>query len=125
MGTVTGVIAGLATVTPASGYVGPAGGLIVSAVAGVVYFFAIDIVKERWKIDDSLDVFAVHGVGGMIGLLVAFLAVAVLGGNGLTVESGAIGSQLGVQALGVVVAVAWAAVLTLIIVKVANRRPEG
>ncbi len=61
----------------------------------------------------------------MIGLLVAFLAVAVLGGNGLTVESGAIGSQLGVQALGVVVAVAWAAVLTLIIVKVANRRPEG
>ena len=97
VGTVTGVIAGLATVTPASGYVGPAGGLILGAVAGVVCFFAVDVVKERWRIDDSLDVFAVHGVGGIMGvLLVAFLAVAVLGGNGLTVERGSMGIQLGV-----------------------------
>jgi Amt family ammonium transporter len=121
VGTVTGVIAGLATVTPASGYVGPAGGLILGAVAGVLCFFAVDVVKKRWKIDDSLDVFAVHGVGGMIGtLLVAFLAVTALGGSGLSVEGGAIGSQLGVQALGVVASVAWAAVVTFIIVKVTS-----
>jgi Amt family ammonium transporter len=71
--------------------------LILGAVAGVVCFFAVDVVKERWRIDDSLDVFAVHGVGGIMGvLLVAFLAVAVLGGNGLTVERGSMGIQLGV-----------------------------
>ena len=126
VGTVTGVIAGLATVTPASGYVGPAGGLILGAAAGVVCFFAVDIVKERLKIDDSLDVFAVHGVGGMMGtLLVAFLALTALGGNGLAVESGSIASQLGVQALGVLAAVAWAAVFTFIIVKVTSRLTGG
>ncbi len=126
VGTVTGVIAGLATVTPASGFVGPAGGLILGAVAGVVCFFAVDMVKERWKIDDSLDVFAVHGVGGIIGtLLVALLAVAVLGGNGLAVERGSIGIQLGVQALGVIAAVAWAAVFTFVIVKVTSRLTSG
>ena len=75
VGTATGVIAGLAAVTPASGYVGPVGGLILGVVAGVVCFFSVDVVKERWKIDDSLDVFAVHGVGGIMGTLaVAFLA---------------------------------------------------
>jgi Amt family ammonium transporter len=126
VGAVTGVIAGLATVTPASGFVGPAGGLILGAVAGVVCFFAVDMVKERWKIDDSLDVFAVHGVGGIIGtLLVALLAVAVLGGNGLAVERGSIGIQLGVQALGVIAAVAWAAVFTFVIVKVTSRLTSG
>ncbi len=119
VGTVTGVIAGLATATPASGFVGPIGGLILGAVAGLVCFFAVDVVKGRLKIDDSLDVFAVHGVGGTLGtLLVSVLAVGALGGGGLMVESGAIGAQLGVQALGVVATAAWAAVITFIIVKV-------
>ncbi len=119
VGTVTGVIAGLATATPASGFVGPIGGLILGAVAGLVCFFAVDVVKGRLKIDDSLDVFAVHGVGGTLGtLLVSVLAVGALGGGGLMVESGAIGAQLGVQALGVAATAAWAAVITFIIVKV-------
>ena len=126
VGTITGVIAGLATVTPASGYVGPAGGLILGAVAGVVCFFVVDVVKGRFNIDDSLDVFAVHGVGGMIGtVLVAFLALSVLRGTGLSVESGAIGSQLGVQVLGVVAVVAWSAILTFIIVKVTSMLTGG
>ena len=121
VGAVTGVIAGLATVTPASGFVGPAGGLILGALAGVVCFFVVDVVKYHWKIDDSLDVFAVHGMGGIIGtLLVPFLAVAVLGGRGLSVENGSIVLQLGVQALGVVAAMAWSGGFTFVIVKVTS-----
>ena len=118
VGAATGVIAGLATVTPASGFVGPAGGLILGAVAGVVCFFAVDVVKERLKIDDSLDVFAVHGVGGAIGvLLVSVLAAAALDGGGVSVDSGSMLEQLGVQALGLAAVVGWAAGFTFIIVK--------
>ncbi len=126
VGTVTGVIAGLATVTPASGYVGPVGGLILGAVAGVLCFFAVDMVKYRWKIDDSLDVFAVHGMGGVIGtLLLPFLAVAIVGGGGLSVENGSIGLQLGIQALGVLATMVWAAGFTFIIVFVTSRLTGG
>ena len=126
VGAVTGAIAGLATVTPASGFVGPIGGVILGALAGLVCFFAVGIVKERLKIDDSLDVFAVHGVGGILGtLLVSILAVAAFGGGGLLVASGTIVAQLGVQALGVVVVIAWAAVLTFIIVKVTGMLTGG
>ena len=82
-------------------------------------FFAVNLVKDRLKIDDSLDVFAVHGVGGLLGtLLVAFLATDALGGSGLSVSNGAVGSQLGVQALGALVTVAWAGGFSYLIVKV-------
>ena len=119
VGMVTGVIAGLATVTPASGFIGPVGGLLLGAVAGVVCYFAVDLVKEKWNIDDSLDVFAVHGVGGVLGtLLVALLALDSLGGGGLSVSSGGFGSQLGVQALGVLATLVWSGGITFIIVKV-------
>ncbi len=119
VGAVTGVIAGLATVTPTSGFVGPVGGLILGAAAGAVCFFAVDVVKKKLKIDDSLDVFAVHGVGGILGtLLVAVLAIHALDGGGVLVESGTVGSQLGVQAIGVVAAVAWSAGFTFLILKV-------
>ncbi len=119
VGAVTGAIAGLATVTPASGFVGPVGGVILGAAAATVCFFAVNLVKDRLKIDDSLDVFAVHGVGGLLGtLLVAFLATDALGGSGLSVSNGAVGSQLGVQALGALVTVAWAGGFSYLIVKV-------
>ena len=118
VGIVTGVIAGLATVTPTSGFVDPVGGLIVGAIAGAVCFFAVELVKQKWQIDDSLDVFAVHGVGGVLGtLLVSVLAVEALGGNGLSVVSGNFGAQLGVQALGVLATLAWSGIVTYIIVK--------
>ena len=118
VGAVTGVIAGLATVTPASGFVGPMGGLILGAVGGFVCFYAVQAVKFRFKIDDSLDVFAVHGVGGVLGsLLVAVLALGAFGGNGLA-EGQTAGGQLSVQALAVGVTLVWSAVLTFIIVKV-------
>jgi Amt family ammonium transporter len=119
VGMVTGVIAGLATVTPASGFIGPVGGLLLGAVAGVVCYLAVDLVKEKWNIDDSLDVFAVHGVGGVLGtLLVALLALDSLGGGGLSVSSGGFGAQLGVQALGVLATLVWSGGITFIIVKV-------
>ncbi len=110
IGAVTGVVAGLATVTPASGFVGPIGGVILGAVASVVCFHAVDIVKHRFKLDDSLDVFAVHGVGGILGtLLVAGLATTQLGGTGYAEGMGP-ASQFGVQAIGVAAVCAWSAV---------------
>ena len=118
VGTVTGAIAGLATVTPASGFVGPVGGIILGAAGAFVCYFAVEFVKDRLKVDDSLDVFAVHGIGGLLGtLLVAFLATDALGGGGLSVSSGTVGSQLGVQALGAVATVAWAGGFSYVIIK--------
>lgn len=118
IGAVTGVIAGLATVTPASGFIGPAGGLILGAAGSVICFFAVDIVKNRIGIDDSLDVFAVHGVGGILGtLLVAFLAHPSLGGAGYAKDV-TMGVQFTTQMIGVAATVAWSAIATAIIVLV-------
>jgi Amt family ammonium transporter len=116
VGLITGVVAGLATVTPASGFVGPVGGVILGAAGSTICFFAVEIVRHRVKIDDSLDVFAVHGVGGILGtLLVAVLASKALGGVGYA-RGMTLGSQFGVQALGVVATVVWSLVATAAIV---------
>lgn len=83
VGAVTGCIAGLASITPASGSVGPMGGLIIGLVAGGVCYYMVNIVKETFNIDDSLDVFAVHGIGGLLGiLLIPFLTSESYGGIG-------------------------------------------
>ena len=120
VGAATGVIAGLATITPASGFVGPIGALVLGAVAGAVCFFATEVVKQTWSIDDSLDVFAVHGVGGLIGtLLVSGLALASFGGGGLE-EGVTVARQLGVQAIGALAVAAWSALATFAIVKAAG-----
>lgn len=118
IGLVTGTIAGLATITPASGFVGPIGALIIGVAAGLVCFKMVQIVKTAWKFDDSLDVFAVHGVGGSLGtILVAFLCAPMFGGLGLP-DGKTMLDALGVQALGLAVTVAWSAVATIILVKV-------
>jgi Amt family ammonium transporter len=120
VGLVTGMVAGLATITPASGYVGPIGALCLGVAAGVVCFFATSFIKLRLKIDDSLDVFAVHGVGGILGtLLTAVFAARELGGLGLP-DKATVASQLWVQLVGVAAAIAWAAVLTFILAKAVN-----
>ena len=117
VGFVTGTIAGLATVTPASGFVGPLGGVLLGLAGGLLCFLAVDLIKHRWKIDDSLDVLAVHGVGGATGtLLVAFLA-ALPGGTGVNSDGGA-ASQFLVQLAGVAATAAWSVVATFVIVKV-------
>ena len=120
LGIVTGMVAGLGTITPASGFVGPGGALIIGLVAGVCCFLATQAVKRRFQIDDSLDVFPVHGVGGCIGLLLTAVfasgALGVFSGLGLP-EERAIASQLGVQALGAVATILWCGVGTFIILK--------
>jgi Amt family ammonium transporter len=118
VGAVTGVIAGLATITPASGFVGPIGALIIGVLAGGVCFYMVGIVKNQFKIDDSLDVFAVHGVGGILGtLLLAPLAATSLGGGGQA-DGVSMMDQLGVQALCVVVVIVWSLVVSYVIIKV-------
>jgi Amt family ammonium transporter len=118
VGIVTGLIGGLATITPASGYVGPSAAVCLGFIAGIVCFFAVDAIKHRIRIDDSLDVFAVHGVGGIVGTLAtAVFASAALGGAGYA-EGMNPSSQLSVQALGVAATVAWSAVMTWGILKV-------
>ena len=114
VGIVTGMVAGLATITPASGNVGPAGALLIGVLAGAVCFFMCGVVKDKLKIDDSLDVFAVHGIGGIMGtLLVSFLgAEGVLGGLGIDLGSGA---QFLVQLKCVAVTVVWSASVTLVL----------
>ena len=116
LGIVTGMVAGLGTITPASGFVGPVGALIIGLLAGVVCYTATSYLKRTLKIDDSLDVFPVHGVGGILGTLLAGVFVGILGGVGLA-EGMTMGSQVGVQFVGVAATFVWCAVATWIILK--------
>ncbi len=117
IGLVTGAIAGLATITPASDYVGPVGALIIGVVAGAVCFHVTGYVNRGLRIDDSLDVFAVHGVRGMTGtLLAAIFAAPALGGVGYA-EGMTLGRKIAAQVLGIVIAGAWSAIATFFIVK--------
>lgn len=123
LGIVTGMVAGLGTITPASGFVGPMGALVIGLSAGVVCYYATQLIKNKLHIDDSLDVFPVHGVGGILGtLLAALFASAELGvfsGQGLA-EGMTIGSQFGVQALGVAATFIYTGIVTFILLKVIN-----
>lgn len=114
VGIVTGAIAGLATVTPAAGYIGPAGAVLLGLAGSLVCFVGVQLVKLRWKVDDSLDVFAVHGIGGMLGsLLLPLCILPALGGNGYA-EGVTLGSQFFAQAVAVGVTALWTGVATLI-----------
>ncbi len=120
VGAVTGTIAGLATITPASGFVGPGAALIIGLVGGAVCYFMVGVVKRRFKIDDALDVFAVHGVGGATGiLLTAVFMDAALGGVGFA-EGNSMGAQAAIQLTGVVAVLLWSLVVSVIIAKVVH-----
>lgn len=122
LGIVTGMVAGLGTITPASGYVGPAGALVIGLSAGVICFFMTQLVKRVWKIDDSLDVFPVHGIGGILGTLLAGVfastELGVFSGQGFASGINTMGEQMGVQLLGVLVTFAYTAVVTYVLLKV-------
>ncbi len=123
LGAVTGMVAGLGTITPASGFVGPAGALVIGICAGLVCFYATLALKQKFKIDDSLDVFPVHGVGGMLGTFaVGIFASSELGlfsGQGLA-EGVSIGDQLLVQLCGITAVVLYTAVATFVLLKLTN-----
>ncbi len=117
LGVITGMVAGLGTITPASGFVGVGGALAIGLAAGVVCFLATQFLKRVLHLDDSLDVSPVHGVGGIVGsLLTGVFAATSLGGTGFTVQQ-SMGAQFGVQALGVVVTMAWCGLVTWLLLK--------
>lgn len=124
LGAVTGMVAGLGTITPASGFVGPGGALIIGTLAGLICFNVTNYMKLRLRIDDSLDVFPVHGVGGILGTLLAgVFASASLGlfsGQGYN-EGMNMASQLMVQVCGVASVIAFTAIMTYIILKVIDK----
>lgn len=126
LGIVTGMVAGLGTITPASGFVGPMGAVVIGLSAGIICYWATQLIKRHFVIDDSLDVFPVHGVGGMLGtILAAVFASSELGifsGQGLDVS---IASQLGVQITGVVAAVVYTAIITFVLLKVTGVLTSG
>jgi Amt family ammonium transporter len=118
LGIVTGMVAGLGTITPASGFVGPAGALIIGLSAGFVCFWATQILKRRFEIDDSLDVFPVHGVGGFLGLLLTAFLANRLGGQGFLNENiTTSGAQLIEQVIGGVAIALWCGVISFVLFK--------
>lgn len=129
LGTVTGMVAGLGTITPASGFVGPAAALIIGILAGFVCFNATMYIKRVLKIDDSLDVFPVHGVGGMMGTLMAGVfsatGLGVFSGYGFADGISSMGGQVYVQLIGVVATVIFTAVVTYVILKLVGALMGG
>jgi Amt family ammonium transporter len=120
LGIVTGMVAGLGTITPASGFVGPMGAIAIGAAAGVVCFFATNFLKRSLKIDDSLDVFPVHGVGGILGtVLTGVFVSAAFGGVGLP-EGRSMGGQVLIQLGGVLATAAWCGVMTWLLLKLTD-----
>ena len=120
LGIVTGMVAGLGTITPASGFVGPMGALAIGAAAGVLCFFATNWMKRALHVDDSLDVFPVHGVGGMLGTFLTGIFVAsALGGVGYP-DNVTMGGQLATQLVGIVAVGFWSAILTWVLLKLVD-----
>jgi ammonium transporter, Amt family len=122
LGIVTGMVAGLGTITPCSGYVGPAGALVIGLSAGIICFYATQLIKRKLHIDDSLDVFPVHGVGGIIGTLFAGIfastELGIFSGYGFADGITSIGGQLKVQAIGVGATLVYTAVVTFVLLKI-------
>jgi Amt family ammonium transporter len=120
LGIVTGMVAGLGTITPASGFVGPLGALVIGVTAGLVCFLATNYMKRTMHVDDSLDVFPVHGVGGIIGtLLTGVFAATTLGGVGFA-EGVTMGKQVTTQITGILVTAAWCGIVTFILLKLVD-----
>ena len=124
LGTVTGMVAGLGTITPASGFVGPAGALVIGITAGIICFNAVLYMKAVLKVDDSLDVFPVHGVGGITGTLLAGVfastGLGIFSGQGFASGISSMSDQLYVQSIGIAATVGYTAVATFVILKVVN-----
>ena len=114
LGIVTGMVAGLGTITPASGFVGPVGGVLIGLCGGTICYFATQLIKNSLKIDDSLDVFPVHGVGGALGTILAAIFISsAWGGNGGD-------ASIGIQVIGVIATAGYTAIVSLILLKLVS-----
>jgi Amt family ammonium transporter len=121
LGIITGAVAGLVAITPASGSVGPMGALVIGFSAGLICFFASTTLKRAMGYDDSLDVFGVHCIGGIVGaMLTGVFCAEALGGAGFGVESGTIGGQLVAQLTGVVATLVYTGIATFVILKIVD-----
>jgi Amt family ammonium transporter len=124
LGIVTGMVAGLGTITPASGFVGPGGALVIGLSAGVICYYATQAIKQRWKIDDSLDVFPVHGVGGILGTFYAGIfasdALGVFSGQGYN-EGMNMMSQVQVKIVGIASTFVYTGIVTFILLKLVDK----
>ncbi|MGA0392887.1 MAG: ammonium transporter, partial [Rhodospirillales bacterium] len=119
LGIVSGAVAGLVAITPAAGFVDPMGALILGAVAGIVCFWASVYLKNMLGYDDSLDVFGIHGVGGIVGaLLTGVFAVKAIGGTSGLLEGNP--GQVLIQLEGIVATILWCAVATFVILKIVD-----
>lgn len=129
LGIVTGMVAGLGTITPASGYVGPAGALVIGLLGGIVCFYSTVYIKQKLKIDDSLDVFPVHGVGGILGTLLAGVfsstQLGVFSGYGFAAVNETMIDQLGVQIIGVAATFTYTAVVTWLLFVIIRKLVGG
>jgi Amt family ammonium transporter len=124
LGIVTGMVAGLGTITPASGFVGPGGALVIGFTAGIICYYATQAIKQRFKIDDSLDVFPVHGVGGILGTFYAGIfasdALGVFSGQGYN-EGMTMASQTYVQIVGITSTFVYTGIATYILLKIVDK----
>ena len=129
LGLVTGMVAGLGTITPASGFVGPGGALVIGLLAGGICFSATMFLKRVLRIDDSLDVFPVHGVGGMLGTLMAGIfsatSLGVFSGYGFADGIDSMGQQVWVQLIGIAATLGFTIVMTWGILKVVSVVTSG
>lgn len=124
LGIVTGMVAGLGTITPASGFVGPGGALVIGLSAGIICYYATQAIKQKFLIDDSLDVFPVHGVGGILGTLLAGVfasdALGVFSGHGYS-DGVTMASQVQVQVIGIVATFVYTAVVSYLLLKLVDK----
>jgi Amt family ammonium transporter len=129
LGAVTGMVAGLGTITPASGFVGPGGALVIGISAGIVCFYSTVYIKQKLKIDDSLDVFPVHGVGGILGTLLAGVfcstSLGVFSGFGFAEGITSMAEQVGVQLVGIISTFIYTAIVTYILLKLVSLMTQG
>jgi len=115
LGAASGMVAGLVAITPACGTTGPVGAIVLGFLASIACYFFVTSIKHRFGYDDSLDVFGIHGVGGIIGAIATgILAAPSLGGTGFIAEGGTMGAQVYAQILGVVITIVWSAVVSIV-----------
>jgi Amt family ammonium transporter len=129
LGAVTGMVAGLGTITPASGFVGPGGALVIGISAGIICFYSTVYIKQKLKIDDSLDVFPVHGVGGILGTLLAGVfastELGVFSGYGYAEGITTMLGQVGVQLIGIGSTIIYTAVVSYVLFKLVAKMTDG